>query len=409
MHSATRAESAELPKLDTTVVLFGIGISVLVLYICTFAINLHHENDFYTEAWPSYRLLDHGHFLAFLRAGPAYVGSLLMRAPFALAASAFGAAPRTVYFVTALPCVVAPAMLAGFLAANRSEHPGEDRVDRSGRGLRPIDLFMIMPPAVVALIDGHPEDILGATLCVSAVLFAQRGWGKAAGFAVGVALINKPWAVVVVPLVFAVMPADRRLAGLITMVVTAGAVMIPVTAIRAASPGSAGGSLGSVSVGIFLVPQLLWWFGRNSWVAREAHVLLVVVIWFVTAVWWWARVRGRGRVPRLEEALLALALVFFLRAALDPWDNLYYFAPFMLTLTVYEEPPGFPRLTWLYVILLVIVVPAAGVLSGLGADGHAAVFTAFALITIAWLIRRLFLPDGATTRIAYPIASGSRS
>ena len=37
-----------------------------------------------------------------------------------------------------------------------------------------------------------------------------------------------------------------------------------------------------------------------------------------------------------------LALVFFLRAALDPGDDLYYFTPFMLTIMAYEDAQGFP-------------------------------------------------------------------
>jgi hypothetical protein len=398
------------------IVLFGIGIAALVLYLITFTINLHGENaiilhganDFYKEAWPAYLLLQHGHIVAFLRDGPAYVGSLILRVPFALLAGALGAGQRAMYIVTGLPCLLAPALLAGYLAANRPGEPAGTASNRVRRGIRPIDLFMVTPPAIVCLADGHPEDIFGAVLCVLAVLLAQRGSGRAAGFALGVALINKSWAVVVVPLVFAVMPADRRLSSFITLVVTAGIVLIPITVIRATAPGGAGAALGDQSAGIFMVPQLLWWLDPNSWIVREAHILLVAVDWSVTGAWWWLRVRGRSQPPRVNDALMALALVFFLRAALDPWDNIYYLGPFMLTLMTYEEPPGFPKLSWLYSILIVVIVPQ-GLLGGLNQNAHAAVFAVFAVLTIAWFGWRAFFPDRPMSGRIYAAASRSPS
>ena len=224
------------------------------------------------------------------------------------------------------------------------------------------------------------------------------------------ALINKSWAIIAAPLVFAVMPADRRLAGLSTAVVVTAVVMVPVLAIRMTAPTSAGGSatgLGTSTVGAFLVPQLLWFFGRNSWVAREGHVILVAVGWLVTAVWWWFRVRGQRVRPGRRNTLIMLALVFFLRAALDPWDVLYYFAPFMLTIMAYEDRQGFPMLTWAYGILLVVVVPPSGLLSGLGTNGHAAAFAVFALATIAWFGWRAFFPDRPVSGRLYAAASRS--
>lgn len=384
------ALGTDQPRRSASVLIFGFGIAALVLYLVTFAIDVHKLNDFYREAWPPYQLLTAGHLTGFLRAGPAYVGSLILRAPFALVASAFAAGRRGTYIATALPCLLAPALLTAWLASGGAETGQRASVRRGRAGVRPLDLFMITPPAVVCAAGGHPEEVLGATLCVLTVLLAQRGSGTAAGFMLGLAFINKTWAVAVVPLVFAVMPPDQRLRGAITAVATAGIVMIPVTAVRATSPGSAGGSLGGTTVGIFLPPQLLWWFGRNSWVAREAHFLLVAIDWIVTAVWWWLRTRRRSGPPRAERALMTLALLLFLRCALDPWDNLYYFTPFMLAVMTLENARGFPKLTWIYAILLVIVVPISGVLHGLGHGGEAVAFAIFALPTIAWFGWRAF-------------------
>lgn len=410
MSTDASVATADRSNRQIPVLIFGIGIAALVLFLLTFAtvaVNSPSQNDFYKEAWLPYLLLQHGHIVGFLRDTPAYVGSLILRAPFALLARVFGAGERATYFVTALPCLLAPALLAAYLATNNPGEPAGAGTNRGRRGIRPTDLFMVTPPAIACVADGHPEDILGAVLCVLAVLLAQRGSGRTAGFMLGVALINKSWAVVVVPLVFAVMPADRRLSSFLTMIVTAGIVLIPVTVIRAGSSGGAGAALGDESVGIFMIPQLLWWLNPNSWIVREAHILLVVLDWAVTGAWWWLRVRGRSQPPRVNDALMALALVFFLRAAVDPWDNIYYFVPFMLTLMTYEEPPGFPKLSWLYTILIVVIVPSQGVLSGLSQNGRAAVFAVFAVLTIAYFAWRAFFPDRPIGGPGYAAASRS--
>ena len=102
-----------------------------------------------------------------------------------------------------------------------------------------------------------------------------------------------------------------------------------------------------------------------------------------------------------------LALVFFLRAALDPWDDLYYFAPFMLAIMAYEDGQGFPMLTWAYGILLVVIVPPSGLLQGLGDNGHAAAFAVFALATIAYFTWRAFVPDRPASGRLYAAVSRS--
>lgn len=401
-----RAASRTNPRLPALV--FGIGIAAFVLYMLTIAIKIHSENDFYREAWLPYRLLSHGHVIAFIRQGPGYVGSLVLRAPFALAAAVFGAGARATYIATALPCLLAPAILAAWLAPDRREKPDVPAGTSKPR-IRPLDLFMLTPPAIICVTGGHPEDVLGATLCVTAVLLAQRGSAHTAGVMLGFALINKSWALIAAPLIIVLIPAERRLAGLGMAVLVAAVVMVPVLAIRMTGSGGSGAGLGSGAGGIFLVPQLLWFFGRNSWVAREGHIILVAVGWLLTAAWWWFCVHDRPDRPHAGTALTILALVFFLRAALDPWDNVYYFAPFILTIMAYEDANGFPRLSWAFVIMVVVIVPVAGLLSGLGDNGHAAVFGIWALGVIAYLARRAFVPDRTETGPLYAAASRSGS
>src|SRR5579875_1619670 len=381
------------------VVAFGLGVAALVLWVLLFAINMPHANDFFHEALPSYLLLARGHVLGFLREAPAHVCSLVLRAPFALLAKLFGARGRGVYIATALPCIAAPALLSGWLSSQRL-----GTISGVAR-LRPLDLFMLTPPVIVALHEGHPEEVLGAVLCAAAVLLALRGQSKAAGVALGFALINKPWALTVVPLTFALMPPRQRLAGIATTALVTALVMVPVLVIRMGGPEPGAAGLASGTSGMMLIPQLLWFFGRGSWPVREGHVILVLAAWAASGAWWWVCVRGRAGRPDRRSALMALALVLFLRAALDPWDNLYYFTPFMLAIMVSEDPGGFPRLSWCFVVLLVVMVPPEGPLYALGANGHAAAFGAFALATIAWLARRAFsVPAAASCGPAYAAA-----
>ena len=57
-------------------------------------------------------------------------------------------------------------------------------------------LCALNPLTLHALEFGHPEELLGAVLCVWAVLLAQRGRAVSAGIVLGLAIANKEWALV---------------------------------------------------------------------------------------------------------------------------------------------------------------------------------------------------------------------
>src|SRR5277367_7151815 len=79
-------------------------------------------NDYETEARPAFEALTHGHVLEFLRLAPAYGGSLIERAPFALLPGLWGGGELAVYRMVALPCLLASAVLGVCLVARmRSE------------------------------------------------------------------------------------------------------------------------------------------------------------------------------------------------------------------------------------------------------------------------------------------------
>ena len=359
-------------------------------------------NDFRSEAWPAYRALEHWHVLQFLRLSPAYVGSLVLRAPFLALAGLLGSGWRAAYFATALPCVIAAPVLGLWLSSQPRLRMGSGLASR----ISPIVLCAVNPIVIVCIGFGHAEDVLGASLCVAAVVLAVRGSGGWAGLLVGLAVVNKSWALVAVPVVLAVMPSGQRRA-LMIIVGTAASILLPVLIVRQTSLGAGGAatSLGSSTGNLFLVPQLLFWLGKRSWIVHDAHVLIVVVAFACAGAWWWLRGRRTPRTTEPTEALLLLMLVFFLRAALDPWDNLYYQTPFLFALMAYESRRP-PRLTSFYSIALLLIVPPE-ILGGTRAFA-AARYAALALPTILILGLRVYLPPERWAALRRAISPGRR-
>jgi len=396
--SARLGSSAASWRTNLIVAALGIAASVAVVAYATSASSTVAKlNDFYRESWPAYDALAHGHLVGFLGLGPAYVGSLVLRAPFALIPTAWGAGPTAVYFASALPCMFAVAAFCTWLAAQPRKRGGIGWASR----INPIVCCIFNPLVLVALFGGHPEEVLGAVLCVFAVVLAAKGRIGWAGVVTGLAVANKSWALVAVPVVFVAMPADRR-RGLIVIAATAAAVLVPVLL---AGGQSVNASAASAQIGgIFNPPQLLWWLGPHQWVVREARAAIVLVA-VVCAVLWWLR-RARARPPRAEmvDVLLLLALVLLVRAALDPWNNLYYHVPFLFALIAWEVRSGrIPLLTFVYTVALLIVVPVHGIPSMSG-DLRAAAYAAVVLPTFAWLAARLYWADGAWKRLVLAAA-----
>jgi hypothetical protein len=380
------------------VVAFSVGAAFLG-WLTTLPPRVTHLSDFYHEAWPSYRVLDHGHLLGFLQTAPAYVGSLVLRAPFALVAHAWGGHARAAYFATGLPCLAAAAAFCVWLSAQPRTHGGIGWASR----LTPVLLLFFNPVVLGALILGHPEEILGAVLCVAGVLLAVKGRVEWSGVLIGLAVVNKPSALVAVPVALAVMPGGRRLRGLLVMAATAGALLIPITLVRldGFSVSGAGAQLGTGSGGYFFAPQLLWWFGPHAWIVGHAHVGIVAASIVCAAVWYALRRRGDASPVAVTDALALLTLVLLLRSALDPWDNLYYLVPFVLSLMTWEVRSGrTPIRTFFYTVLIVIVVPVAFI--RMTDDTRAVLYALMVLPTMAWLAAMTYLSPAARQRVLGP-------
>src|SRR5580693_1958709 len=178
-------------------------------------------NDYETEARPAFDALAHGHTLEFLRLAPAYGGSLVERAPFALLPGLWGGGDLAVYRMVALPCLLAAAALGVWLVARmRAEHrPALSRAVVLG-------LCVANPLTLQALEIGHPEELLGACMCVVAVLLASRDRPVLAALLLGLAIANKEWALLAVGPVLLALPGRRLLCLTISTAVTL-AVLAP--------------------------------------------------------------------------------------------------------------------------------------------------------------------------------------
>ena len=109
-------------------------------------------NDYDTEVRPAVDALVRGHVHEFLQLAPAYGGSLIERAPFALIPGLWGGGDLAVYRMLALPCLLAAAVLGVWLVAlMRSE--GRSTVARA----LTLGVCVANPLTLRALELGHPE------------------------------------------------------------------------------------------------------------------------------------------------------------------------------------------------------------------------------------------------------------
>ena len=316
-------------------------------------------NDYEVEAQPAFYALTHGHVLEFLRLAPAYGGSLVERAPFALLPGLWGGDQLAVYRMAAVPCLLAGAMLGVWLCA---------RMRAAGRPLlwRAVALGICVanPLTLRALELGHPEELLGACLCIGAVALAGRGRAVWAGALLGLAIANKEWALLAAGPMLLALPSSHgeslRWRQPALCLASAGAMVTIVLAplVLVSSGGFATNARATVSPqGMIFQPWQLWWFlGSHgplvhglfgvpkpgyrtgpAWTNTISHPLIVVVgLGLAGALWLQRRHRAGTATLSVGDALLTLALVLLVRCVLDTWDTAYYALPFVLALLAWE-------------------------------------------------------------------------
>jgi glycosyl transferase family 87 len=340
--------------------------------------------DYEIEAEPALLALRHGDPVGFLHHLPPYGGSLILRAPFALLPAAWHGGDLALYRAMAVPCLLAAAVLAVVLFARA-------RAFGAGRGAAWLALVVVAfnPLALRALEIGHPEELLGGALCVAAALAAGGRRPLLAGVLVGLAIANKPWAVVAVLPMLLVLPAGRRHA----LAAAAGTAALVLGPMLLLSDAAATGTVAVAHVGgAIFHPWQVWWFlGEHGhvvmgtqaehvdyrtppvWATQLSHPLAVLVpIALCLAV---AR---RRRALSLAEGLVLLALCLHLRCLFDTWNTSYYAVPALMALAAWEVHRRRPPLVTLAVTLTAWVtfelLPRA-----VGPDGQSIGYTAWSV------------------------------
>ena len=126
--------------------------------------------DYEIEAEPALDALRHGHVGDFLTQAPAYGGSLILRAPFALAPNLWDGGALALFRDDgrALPC-------RRRAAGRRAVGAGPRPRPRPARGWLALVLCAANPLTIRALEIGHPEELLVGALVVFAALAAYDG------------------------------------------------------------------------------------------------------------------------------------------------------------------------------------------------------------------------------------------
>jgi len=292
--------------------------------------------DYELEAMAAVDALAAGDPGGFLDRAPAYGGSLLLRAPFVLAADGLGGGTQALWTAMAVPALLASVVFAVVLW----------RV-LSARGRRrsawlALAIVALNPVAALAVEIGHPEEVVGAVLCAGAALLAVHGRAVPAGILLGLAGANKPWAVVAALPVLLALPRGHLRAVAATGL-TCAAVLAPFVLAGSAAVASAQ-AVAVAPATIFETEQVFWFFGEPrslepeawraapAWLGNLSHPLAVLAGALVALAWIPAVRRRAAR----EDAVLLLALVLLVRCALDTWTTSYYFAPFVLALATWE-------------------------------------------------------------------------
>jgi len=202
-----------------------------------------------------------------------------------------------------------------------------------------VGLLVAAPLLLGDVLFGHPEEALGAALCVVSVLLAAERRPALAGLALGLAVVNKPWGAIAAIPALLVLPRGGR----VRFVACALAAALPWLAASALVASSAfSRELGAVWP--VAHPVDVWWplaaptiapGGMHVWfapafLAKHGRELIVLVPLAATLA-----LAPFGE-RTLERSLALLALAFLIRCLVDPSNHIYYQLPFVVALAAYE-------------------------------------------------------------------------
>jgi hypothetical protein len=324
-------------------------------------------SDYEMEAEPALQALRDGDLSGFLTLAPVYGGSLVMRAPFAFLPNLWGGGDLALFRSMAIPCLLAAAIFAVFLW-QRGRAMGQSKATCW------IALLLVVanPITLRGLEIGHPEELLGGVLCVAAVLAAGARRPVLAGVLLGLAIANKPWALVAAIPVLAVLPDKRPRA----LAAAAGAGLVVMLPLLIGGNAVEATKVVATSGGQIFQPWQIWWFlgehgetvtgmygsypdHRNlpAWLAGHERQLVLAIV-LTASLLLMPRVRRRG----WHEGLLLLAFALQLRCLTDTWNVSYYAVPFVIALVAWElhafrRPPVLSLAATLFAWLTLVWLP----------------------------------------------------
>ena len=350
--------------------------------------------DYRGDAAPALHPLINGDFHAALAHQPAMGWfAILFRAPVAFFAR--HGSSLLEYRLGNVPCVLVLAALGVWLAMRTKSRRTAAVV---------LGLAVLGPMNFHALADGHPEELLGAALCVAAVLAASSGRSPlAAGLLLGLALGTKQWAVLAAGP--ALLAAPRGRAQIATAAIAVGgAITLLPEAFGSHQLVSHTSSLAQSTTSV--LPADIWWpFGHvhhiaaPGWtvekrtipvqIANLSHPLIVALGVLLPLA---LLARTRAKPASSETALALLALLFLLRCALDPMTVGYYHAPLLISLLALEalHRRGMPLLSVVSNFVLWIIV--ARIPWGLEPGRVAALYLAWAVPLGVYLALKVYAP-----------------
>ena len=285
-----------------------------------------HVGDYHQETAPAVNALASGHFWGAVEhqsnIGPF---SILLRAPIVAVAHRFGGGELLSYRAGSVPCVAA-ATLLGVALAKWLPASSRSRVIGSL-----IVLLAVATPAAADALDlGHPEEILGASLSVGAVVACLQGRNALAAVLLGLALSTKQWALLAIgPVMLA---AGRTYwwrvsagAAAITALLLLPLLLSDHQRFEAATREAASAPTKALSQS--------WWYlldrSLPAWLPQYTKPAIVLSAVPLTLLVYWRRT-GVGR------ALPLMALLFLIRCVFDPQTQYYYHLPLLLTLLAWD-------------------------------------------------------------------------
>jgi hypothetical protein len=276
--------------------------------------------------------------------------SLYLRAPFVMLAAALHDSPVGLYRLGDVPCVLAVALIATWLAVVA----GRRGTGLAGRAVI-VAVCLFNPLVRDALYWGHPEELLTASLAVGSLLAACEGRISLAAVLAGLAVASKQWALVIVVPVLLVLERERIRAALVMAAAAAGSTLPLVVA----NFGAFRHALHYISSPQPVTTLFTWLYpfspsgmvritnifgDMRSFNARTVPGLVstvshpvIIALGLVIPLVVWLRAGRRLSVPAM---LCAMALVFVLRCALDPGSGAYYHFALLLTLVALDATAG---------------------------------------------------------------------